>query len=108
MPLKSRCSFITFIPKKPGKYRNKFWVLADVQTKYAVNIIPHLNSAQEKEKRGDISLAQSVVMSLVQCVKSKGYNITCDNFFTSLTVAKKLSRQKISIVGTIKKTGKNC
>ena len=30
-------------------------------------------------------------------------NITCDNFFTLLPVAKKLARNKISIVGTIKK-----
>ena len=57
--------------------------------KYVLNIIPYLG-AQEKEKLRDIFLAQTVVMSLVQCVRNKSYNITCDNVFTSLTVVKKL------------------
>ena len=38
-------------------------------------------------------------------MKRKGYKTTCDNFFTSLPVAKKLARNKISIEGTIRK---NC
>ena len=33
MPLKSRGSFITFMPKKPEKYGIKFWVYADVHKK---------------------------------------------------------------------------
>ena len=33
MPLKSHCSFVTFMPYKPDKYGVKFWVLADVKTK---------------------------------------------------------------------------
>ena len=37
MPLKSRYSFVTFMPNKPDKYGEKFWVLADVETKYASN-----------------------------------------------------------------------
>ena len=31
MPLKSRCSFVTFMPKKTHKYCMKFWVLVDVE-----------------------------------------------------------------------------
>ena len=32
MPLKSHCSFVTFMPSKPDKYGVKFWVLAHVET----------------------------------------------------------------------------
>ena len=38
MPLKSRCSFVTFMPNKPDKYGVKFLVLADVETKYVSNM----------------------------------------------------------------------
>ena len=36
-------------------------------------------------------------------IKGKGYNITCDNFFTSLPVAEKLAQNEIANVGTIRK-----
>ena len=49
MPLKSICSFTTFMAKKPDKYEIKFWVRADVRTEYIINIISYLG-AQEKEK----------------------------------------------------------
>ena len=104
MPVKSRCPFITFMPNKPDKYGIKFWVLADVETKYVANIVPYLG-AQERQERGGTLLAESVLVKLTEKVKGKGYNITCDNFFTSLSAAEKLARNKISIVGTIRK---NC
>ena len=102
MPVKSRCPFITFMPNKPDKYGITFWVLADVETKYVANILPYLG-AQEREERGGTPLPKSVLIRLAQNVKEKGYNVTCDNFSTSLAAAKKLRRNKISIVGTIPK-----
>ena len=99
MPLKWRCSFVTFMPNKPDKYGVKFWILADVETKYVLNIDVYLG-AQEKEQRGGVPLAESVVVNLC---KQKGYNVTCDNFFTSLSVAEKLTKDKLSIVRTIRK-----
>ena len=102
MPLKLRCSFVTFMPNKPDKYSVKFWVLADVETKYISNIDVNLG-AQEKEQSFGTSLAEFVVVNLCKHIKRKGYNITCDNFFTSLLVAEKLARDKLSIVGTMQK-----
>ena len=102
MPLKSRCSFVTFMPNKPDKYGVKFWVLTDVETKYVSNIDVYLG-AQEKEQRFGAPLAVSVVVNLCKHIKRKGYNITCDNFFTSLPVAEKLTKDKLSILGTMRK-----
>ena len=102
MPLKSRCSFVTFMPNKPDKYGVKFSVLADLRTKYVSNIDVYLG-AQEKEQRFGAPLAESVVVNLCKHIKGKSYNITCDNFFTSLPVAEKLARDKLSIVGTMRK-----
>ena len=92
------------MPNKPYKYGIKFWVLADVETKYVANIIPYLG-AQEQEERGGTPLAKSVMLKLTYRIKGKGYYITCDNFFTSLPVAEKLARNNKSIVETIRK---NC
>ena len=58
------------MPKKLDKYGIKFWVLAGPQTKYVVNIISYLG-AQEKGKRGDLFLAESVIMYLVQRQKQR-------------------------------------
>ena len=91
------------MPNKPDKYGVKFWVLADVETKYVSNIDVYLG-AQEKEQRDGVPLAESVVVNLCKHIKGKGYNITRDNFFTSLSVAEKLARDKLSIVGTIRKS----
>ena len=78
-------------------------LLADVETKYAANIIPYLG-AKEREERGWTLLVESVMLKLTdKKKKGNGYNVTCDNFFTSLPVAEKLARNKISIVGIIKK-----
>ena len=103
MPVKSRCPFIIFMPNKPDKCGIKFLVLADVETKYVANIAPYLG-AQERQERGGTPLAESVLVKLTEKVKEKAYNITCDNFFTLLSAAE-LARNKISIVGTIRK---NC
>ena len=102
MPLKSRCSFITFMPNKPDKYGIKFWVLVDVKAKYVANITPYLG-AQEKEGRCGVPLGELVVIKITEHIKGKGYNICYDNFFTSLPLAEKLQKSKFSLVGTMKK-----
>ena len=63
MPLKSRCSFITFMPNKLDKYGIKFWVLVDVKAKYVANITPYLG-AQEKEGCCGVPLGESVVIKI--------------------------------------------
>lgn len=103
LPLKTRCRHITYMPNKPDKYGLKFWLLVDVVTKYVINIIPYLG-AQERNERGDAPLVESVVLKLIQPIRGRGYNVCCDNFFTSLPLAEKLASQhKTSIVGTIRK-----
>ena len=70
MPLKSGCSFITFMPNKPDKYGITFWVLVDVKSKYVANITPYLG-AQEKKQRANVPLGESVVVKLTEHINSK-------------------------------------
>lgn len=102
LPLKTRCSFITFMPQKPDKYGVKFWLLCEVKTKYVANIEIYLG-AQEKESRNGIPLSEDVVLRLVKPFANKGYNVCVDNFFTSLPLAVKLLEKRTTLLGTMRK-----
>ena len=104
LPIKGLCPFVVYMPNKPDKFDIKFWMLAEVDSKYVVNIIPYLGS-QEKQSR-DGPLAESVVMKITEPVQSKGYNVTTDNFFTSFELAKKLQKEGTSIVETVRANSK--
>ncbi|XP_034549518.1 LOW QUALITY PROTEIN: uncharacterized protein LOC117820014 [Notolabrus celidotus] len=51
-------------------------------------------------------LGDSVVMKLVEPYVGKGRNVTTDNFFTSLNLAKKLLQKNTSLVGTMNKANR--
>ena len=105
LPIKNCCPFIVYKPNKPHKFGIKFWLLVEIESKYVVNLRPYLR-AQEKESRQGVSLAQNVVLRLVSPVKSKGYNITIDNFFTSVALAEKLEAIATTVVGTVRENSK--
>ena len=90
---------------KPDKFGIKFWLLVEVESKYLVNLRPYLE-AQDKESSQGVPLAQDAVLRLVSPVKSKGYNITTDNFFTSVALAEKLEVIATTVVGTVRANSK--
>jgi len=77
-PTKARCRFTQYMPNKPDKFGIKFWVLADVNTKYCLNVMLYLG----KDEARVSSLGTHVVMSLMEPYFGRGYNVTTDNFFT--------------------------
>ena len=97
-PSKARCPFTQYMPNKPDKFGIKFWVLVDCETKYCLNIKPYLS----KDVNRVGSLETHVVMTLAKPYFNKGYNITMDNFFTSLDLTKKVLAKKTSVVGTMR------
>ena len=103
--IKSRCPFIVYMPNNPSKFGIKFWMLAEVDSKYVVNIIPFLG-AQEKQSR-EGPLAESVVLKITEPVQNKGFNVTTDNFFTSFELPKNLQKEGTSIIGTVHANNKH-
>lgn len=101
-PTKARCSFIQYIASKPDKFGIKFWLAADVDTKYMLNGAPYLG--KDETRRPGQRLGDSVVLKMAEPYVGKGRNITTDNFFTSLELAKTLQAKKTSLVGTINKS----
>ena len=41
-PTKARCRFTQYMGSKPDKFGIKFWILADLNTKYCLTMIPYL------------------------------------------------------------------
>ena len=72
LPCKAKCRFIQYMPNKP-----------------------------DRQNLSRITLCRLLLFTwLMQPIFKRGYNVTCDNFFTSLDVALRLAEQKCSIVGT--------
>ena len=98
-PTKARCRYTQYMPNKPHKFGIKFWLAVDVQSKYILNGFPCMG---KDETRCSNSLGQFVTLKLAEPYLQRGRNITTDNFFTSITLAKKLFALKTTLVGTIR------
>ena len=64
-----------------------------------MNIIPYLGAQEKQPRKGP--LAESVMMKIAESVQKKEYNVTTDNFFILLELAKKLYKEGTSRVGTV-------
>lgn len=97
-PTKTRCRFTQYMPNKPDKFGIKFWILAEVSSKYCYNIQPYLGKDENRHEK----LGTHVVMNLCKPLFGQGYNLCTDNFFTSKDIALKLMSEKTSLVGTVR------
>ena len=88
-----------YIKSKPGRYGIKLWAAADVETSYLLNIQP--NTGKLSGNR-EINQAERVVTDLLTPFYGSGRGVTCDNFFTSLSLASKLLLNNITLTGTIR------
>ena len=80
-PSKARCPFTQLEPSKPDKYGPKYWLAANVHTKYVVNGCSHIG---KDESRGtDKRVSDQIVIKLLQPYLAKERNVTTDNFFAS-------------------------
>ncbi|XP_045450544.1 piggyBac transposable element-derived protein 4-like [Melitaea cinxia] len=98
---RGRCPFRMYIPNKPNKYGIKFPMLCDAATKYMVNAIPYIGKST---KTNGLPLGEFYVKELTKTVHGSNRNITCDNWFTSVPLAKTLlkSPYNLTMVGTIR------
>lgn len=103
LAFRGRCSFRQYIPSKPAKYGMKVLALVDSKTAYTCNLEVYVG----KQPEGPYQLsnsAEEVVLRLVEPVSGSNRNITGDNWFTSVSLAKRLLQEKqLTYVGTIRK-----
>jgi hypothetical protein len=98
-PTKARCRWTQYMPAKPGKFGIKFWLAADVETKYLLNGFPYLG--KDETRPVNLSVGEHVVLRLMEPYLGKGRNVTTDRFFTSGPLLEKLLEKKTSLVGTV-------
>nr|XP_047129680.1 uncharacterized protein LOC124809580 [Hydra vulgaris] len=97
-PTNARCLFTQYMPHKPDKFGIEFWILADLRSKFCLNIKPYLRKDENRVE----NLGTDVIMSQMEPCLGRKYNITTDNFFTNLYMATKLLQKKTSNIGTVK------
>lgn len=99
---RGKCPFRMYIPNKPNKYGIKLVMMCDNSTKYMLNAIPYLG-------KGTVTNNQPVADYFVQklvgpTISGSNKNVTMDNWFSSIPLAKHLLEEcKVTMVGTIKK-----
>lgn len=98
---RGRCKFRMYIPNKPAKYGIKIEMMCDSGTYYMIDAIPYLGKGTNT---GDLSLGEYFVKELTRAIYGTNRNVTTDNWFTSVPLAKSLQLEpyKLTIVGTLR------
>ena len=101
VPFKGRCSFLQYMPSKPAKYGIKIFWLCDASLTYASNARIYVGRlpGSEPEKKSCSKCSYSTSIPL----QGSGRNVTMDNYFTGVPLAKTMLQRKLTIVGTMKK-----
>lgn len=79
---KARCHIKQYMRNKPTKWGFKLWVLADM-TGYTVDFKIYTGKTTEKSDSG---LSYDVAMQLVPPLALQGYELYCDNYYSSPSV----------------------
>ncbi|PAA53757.1 hypothetical protein BOX15_Mlig004292g1 [Macrostomum lignano] len=97
-PYRGRCRYIQYMPMKPAKYGLKFWCLNDAANAYCWNLQMYVGREEDRE----VSLGEHVVLRLAEGLRGSGMGITVDNFFCSLSLARRLQRWNLTLLGSMR------
>ena len=97
---KARTHFRQYIRNKPTKWGYKYWVLAD-PTGYTVDFDIYYGTSGSDESSGK-GLGYDVVKRLTTPFHFQGYEIFCDNFYSSSTLFVDLLDCGIPATGTVR------
>jgi hypothetical protein len=84
---------------KPAKYGIKLWTCVDVDTKFLLNVDIYLGKAS-RDAPNNTEIGKNVFLNLTEIYRT-GRVVTCDNFFTSVTLANQLWDNGLKLVGTL-------
>ncbi|GFY59457.1 uncharacterized protein TNIN_241941 [Trichonephila inaurata madagascariensis] len=102
-PFRGKCSFLRYVPSKPGKYAIKIFALVDTKTLYTSNMEIYCG----KQPEGPYALSNDsldVVNRMIAPISHSGRNVTASSWFGDVPLMKTLSEDHhLSFVGAIKK-----
>ncbi|XP_022825805.1 uncharacterized protein LOC111355922 isoform X1 [Spodoptera litura] len=98
---RGKCPFKIHIPNKAVKYGIKFPMMCDATTRYMIDADPYIGSRTNTE---GMPLGEYYVKKLSSSIHGSNRNVTCDNWFISVPLAKDLIEKpyKLTIVGAIR------
>lgn len=97
-----RTRFSQYIPSKPAKKGIKVFFITDAKTFYPLQGIIYTGKPVGGERQKNIG--ENIVTKLAGPYRNTGRNITMDNFFTTIGLARTLRNEYgLSLLGTLKK-----
>ena len=78
--------FRQLMPKKPDKYGIKLWLCVDVNSYCVLDAAPHTGRQPGQDRQQNIGT--NIVLQLMKPLFGSGRNVTIDNCFTSIPLAK--------------------
>ena len=106
---KGRSDYTFYISMKPIKYGFKLHVLTESSTGYCYNYLLDLDNLSKylkvikSEKNNGNKYIEFTVLSLMSYLPFKGYNLFMDFWYNSISLAKKLLDQGITLTSPVKK-----
>ena len=100
---RGRSVMLQYIPSKSAKFGVKCWMLVEATSGYLYHMIVYRGKRFDPTPQG-VCQGSYVVNRLLAAagLLNKWYHIICDNFFTSLDLARQLFIQKTHLTGTIR------
>jgi len=106
---KGRNNMKFYIPMKPHKWGFKIHLLCDSDTHYLYNMLFDPGKAGKDfiNYEDNSSLAESVVLRLLTCIKdNKQRNLFCDGWYSSISLMKKLTKMGYLITTILRSNSK--
>jgi len=92
-----KSSFLEVYALQASRYGVKIWVACDIQLSYAWK----MQAYTRKWKFGGPEKIQGMRVALNVTDGQIGHNVTCDNFFISHELGRRLLRRKITLLGIV-------
>lgn len=91
---------------KPAKYGIKIFTLTDAKMFYVKDMEVYVGTQPENSPYLQSNKPHDIVIRLASEIEGTGRNITGDNWFSSVPLARDLLQRKITYVGTLRKNKK--
>ncbi len=98
IPWRGRLLFKQYIPGKAHKYGVKMYKLADING-YTWNFVIYTG---QQDPMAGLGHAEAVVMNLLDGLSGCYRTVVVDNFFASISLAKRLLEQDTYLIGTLR------
>lgn len=99
---RGKCPFRQYMPMKPAKFGIKIYALVSSSNFYTTNLEVYVGQQPEGPFRKS-NKVNDLVCRLVEPIVGSHRNITADNFFSSIPLARILLQKSLTYIGTLKK-----